>query len=62
MDISEGIDINKTSKLKKWNICHYWHFQIKGLMMLVNLSNIFILNIKDNDVAILLLEFIKVRQ
>ena len=26
IDISEGIDINKTSESKECNICHYWHF------------------------------------
>ena len=25
-DVSEGIDVNKTSKPKKCNICHYWYF------------------------------------
>ena len=23
-DISEGIDVNKTSALKECDICHYW--------------------------------------
>ena len=26
IDISEGIDINKTNALKECNICHYWYF------------------------------------
>ena len=26
IDISEGIDTNKTSASKECNICHYWHF------------------------------------
>ena len=26
IDVSEGIDVNKTSKSKKCNICHYWYF------------------------------------
>ena len=26
IDISEGIDINKTRESKECNICHYWHF------------------------------------
>ena len=25
-DVSEGIDINKTSVSKECNICHYWYF------------------------------------
>ena len=24
--ISEGIDINETSKSKEWMLCHYWYF------------------------------------
>ena len=26
IDISEGIDINKTSASKESDICHYWYF------------------------------------
>ena len=26
MDVSEGNDVNKTSKSKEYHICHYWHF------------------------------------
>ena len=30
IDVSEGIDINKTIKWKKCDICHYWYFLNKG--------------------------------
>ena len=30
IDISEGIDINKTSASKKRDICHYWYFKDIG--------------------------------
>ena len=30
IDISEGIDINKTSASKKCHICHYWCFKDIG--------------------------------
>ena len=30
IDISEDIDINKTSLLKECNICHYWYFKDIG--------------------------------
>ena len=30
IDISEGIDTNKTSASKECNICHYWHFLNKN--------------------------------
>ena len=29
IDISEGIDVNKTSALKEYDICHYWY--LKGI-------------------------------
>ena len=59
-DTSLGIDVNKTSKLKKCDACHYLYFLNKGfkfkskvsnrcynlLMMSLNLSDIAILNIK----------------
>ena len=30
IDISEGIDINKTSGSKEYGICHYWYFLDKN--------------------------------
>ena len=30
IDVSEGIDINKTSASKESDICHYWNFLNKG--------------------------------
>ena len=29
-DISEGIDVNKTSLLRECDICHYWYFKDIG--------------------------------
>ena len=63
IDVSKGIDINKTSKSKECKICHYWYFWNKGftfqtyvcnryhdlLMISINFSDIVILNIKDSD-------------
>ena len=63
IDVSEEIDVNKTSEPKGWDVCHYWHFLNKGfkfqpnvcnrcndsLMMSVNLSDIAILSIKGSD-------------
>ena len=31
IDISQGIDINKTSASKECDVCHYWYFLDKGL-------------------------------
>ena len=63
IDVSEGIDVNKTSESKECDICHYWYFLNKGFkfqlnickgchdsfMMPMNLSDIAILNIKGSD-------------
>ena len=63
IDLSEGVDINKTSASKKCDICHYWYllsfsFKLQPnvcnrchdlLMTSMNLSNIAILNIKGSD-------------
>ena len=63
IDVSEGIDINKTSASKECDICHYWYFLNYSfkcqpnacnrfhdlLMMYMNLTNIAILKIKGSD-------------
>ena len=63
INVSEGIDVNKTSASKEWRICHYWYilnwsFRFQPvvcnrchilLMMSINLSNIAILKIIGPD-------------
>ena len=63
INISEGIDVNKTSASNECDICHYWYFLNFSfkfqsnvcnrcqdlLMMSIKLSDIAILNIKDSD-------------
>ena len=63
IDVSEGIDVKKTSVSKECDICHYWYFLNYSfkfqpivcnichdlLVMSVNLSNIAILNFKGSD-------------
>ena len=67
IDVSEGIDVNKTSGSKGCDIWHYWYslnysFKLQTnvcnrchdlLMMSINLSNIAILNISDDKVLII---------
>ena len=62
IDVSEGIDINKTSVSKECDVCHYWYFLNYSfnfqpnvcnrchdlLMMSIKLSDIAILNIKGS--------------
>ena len=33
IDISEGIDIDKTNKSKECMLCHYWYFLHKDFIM-----------------------------
>ena len=63
IDVSEGIDVNKTSASKECDICHYWYFLYYSfkfqpifcnrshdlLMMSINLSDVAILSIKGSD-------------
>ena len=63
IDVSKGIDVNRTSTSKECDVCHYWYllnnsFKFQPnvcnrchdlLMMSINLSDIAILNIKDSD-------------
>ena len=63
IDVSEGIDVDKTSASKECDIFHYWYFLNYStkfqpnvcnrfndlLMMSMNLSDIAVLNIKDSD-------------
>ena len=63
IDISQGIEVSKTSASKECDICHYWcflnysfKFQPNAcnrchdlLIMSMNLSNVAILNIKGSD-------------
>ena len=63
IDVSEGVDVNKTSESKDCHICHCWYFLDKGLifqsyfcngchdllMMSMNLRDIAILNTKSPD-------------
>ena len=30
INVSEGTDVTKTSKLKECDVCHYWSFLNKG--------------------------------
>ena len=62
INVSEGIDVNKTSASKECDICHHWHFLSYSskfqpndcnrrhnlLIMSINLSDIAILNIKGS--------------
>ena len=63
IDISEGIDFDKSDKSKECMICHYWYFKDIGykyepqvcnrchylLMVVYDLKNFMILNIKGVD-------------
>ena len=39
IDVSEGIDINKTSASKECELCHYWFFKDVGFKFEKNVCN-----------------------
>ena len=39
IDVSEGIDVNKTSESKERDICHYIYFLDKGFKFQPNVCN-----------------------
>ena len=73
--VSEGIEVNKTSKLKDYDICHYWYFLNKGfkfqpyvcnrchdlLVMSMKLSDIAVLKIKNADYRCMITEISKIK-
>ena len=66
IDISEGIDTNKTRKSKKCDICHYWYFLDENfcyepyicsgchdlMQKAMNFNDVAIVSIKGNDYKI----------
>ena len=73
IDISEGIDINKTNASKECELCHYWFFKDIGfkfqehvcnkchdlLTIAYSLKDIAILNAKGNTFRYILMGIIK---
>ena len=69
IDVSEGIDVNKTTASKKCDLCHYWFFKDIGfefeehvcnkchdvLTIAHSLKNIAILNAKGNTYRCILM-------
>ena len=73
-EISEGIDINKTSASKECIICYYWYFLNRGFnfqpyvcnkydlfMMSMNLSVLLFQTLKVLIIAVSLTELVKVK-
>ena len=57
IDISEGIDVNKTVASKECDICHFWYFLNKGFKFQLNVSyrcyDLLMMSMNLNDIAIL---------
>ena len=62
IDISEGIDFNKTSETKECDICHFWYFLNRGSKFQPNVCNrchdSLIMSMSLGDIAILLYIYI----
>ena len=66
IDVSEGIDVNKTNGSKKRDICHYWYFLDKSfkyepyicngchhsMQKAMNVNDVAIASIKGSDCRI----------
>ena len=63
IDISDGIDVNKRSETKEYDICHYWYFLDKGFKFQPGICNEChdVLMIYVNLIVALLAELVKVR-
>ena len=73
IDISEGIDVNKTNVSKECEVCHYWFFKDIGfkfqehvcnkchdlLIIAYSLKDIAILNAKGNNYRRILMDICK---
>ena len=57
IDVSEGIDINKTSKSKECMLCHYWYFKDVGYKFQSYLCNgchaVSVMTYESKNIAIL---------
>ena len=57
IDVSEGIDVNKTSASKQCNVCHYWYFLIYSFKFQPNLCNrshdLLMISMDPSDIAVL---------
>ena len=60
IDISEGIDVDKTSASKECDIFHYWYFLNYNCTFQPNVCNrchdLFVMSINLSDIAILNVE------
>ena len=57
IDVSERIDVNKTSESKECDTCHYWYILDKGFDFQPNACNgcrnLLIMSMNHSDIAIL---------
>ena len=58
IDVSEGIDVNKTSPSKEGDVCHYWYFLNYSFEFQLNVCNrchdLLMISVKVLFIAILL--------
>ena len=52
IDISEGIDVNKTNASKECDICHYWYFKDILTQKVMSFNDVAIVYVKGNTYRI----------
>ena len=57
IDISEGIDVDKTNESRECKFCHYWYFLNKNVMVHI-LVMVVMIKCKDQQILKILLLFI----
>ena len=57
IDISEGIDVDKTNESRECKFCHYWYFLNKNVMVHI-LVMVVMIKCKDQQILKILLVFI----
>ena len=76
INVSEGIDIDKSNKSKETMLCHYWYFKDIGFkfqpyacnrchdlsMMIYDLDDFMVLNIRGVNYKCLCVTWVKIQQ
>ena len=62
IDITEGIDIDKTNKSRECMFCHYWYYLIKTLKISTGFKNIVLFMLKKLHTELILKILVNIKQ